>query len=356
VWLLNEPGCADLICINMNFSQAVISSFFLNFFRIIFQPFQPAIPIHISYISRLKLRKPKAMAEVGIIASGMGIASLGLQLLDNVKKLKEFWDSVKEAPDDVRYALTELEILRTIIDAIPKNDTDMPAISAASSTKCLELCYQVLDLLESLLNDMNQKIEKRVTRGSIRVVLKKDTIDRFRGRLRNAQDMLVLCRQTYFDAVQAERHRIQLELMEKIDECRRREFLELKAAYTSSMAPKMCVDTSNANNLQMTKPATSSNVVTRGMVRGRKPHFNRKLQTPSWFPCTHWAWDFSAYRAPAGWDFTFRQYYVIDYGSPAWIHVGNGDVAAMQLLFESKKATPFDRTPSGYTLLEVSYQ
>ncbi|PQE29043.1 Ankyrin repeat-containing domain protein [Rutstroemia sp. NJR-2017a BBW] len=291
------------------------------------------------------------MAEVGIIASGMGIASLGLQLLDNVKKLKEFWDSVKEAPDDVRHALIELEILRTIIDAIPKNDTDMPAISAASSARCLELCYQVLDLLEALMKDMNQRIEKRLTRGSIRVVLKKGTIDRFRGRLRNAQDMLVLCRQTYFDAVQAERHRIQLQRMDEIDECQRREFLEMKAAYTSFMAAKVCVDTSKSKDLQITKPATSSNITTVGMARGRKPHFKKKLQMPSWFPCTHWAWDFSAYRAPAGWDFTFRQYYILDEDSPLWKYMENEDIAAMQVLFGSKKATPFDRLPGGHTLL-----
>jgi hypothetical protein len=294
------------------------------------------------------------MAEVGIIASGMGIASLGLQLLDNVKKLKEFWDSVKEAPDDVRHALVELEILRTIIDAIPKNDSDMPAISAASSAKCLELCYRVLDLLEALLKDMNQRIEKRLTRGSIRVVLKKGTIDRFRDRLRNAQDMLVLCRQTYVDALQTERHRIQLQRMDEINECQRREFHEMKAAYSSFRAAKACVDTSNSKDLEMTKPAASSNVTTVGMARDRKPHFKKKLQVPSWFPCTRWAWDFSAYRAPAGWDFTFRQYYTLDLDSPAWRHVNTGDVIALQALFESKKATPFDRTANGYSLLEVS--
>ncbi|PQE31419.1 Ankyrin repeat-containing domain protein [Rutstroemia sp. NJR-2017a WRK4] len=329
VWLLDGLGCADLIRVNMNFSQA----------------FQ-----FISRILRSEFRNPRVMAEV--VASGMGIASLGLQLLDNVKKLKEFWDSVKEAPDDVRHALIELEILRTIIDAIPKNDSDMPAISAASSARCLELCYQVLDLLEALMKDMNQRIEKRLTRGSIRVVLKKGTIDRFRGRLRNAQDMLVLCRQTYFDAVQAERHRIQLQRMDEIDECQRREFLEMKAAYTSFMAAKVCVDTSKSKDLQITKPAMSSNITTVGMARGRKPHFKKKLQMPFWFPCTSWALDFSAYRAPAGWDFTFRQYYTLHRDSPAWRHVVAGDVVALQELFESKKATPFDRLPWGYTLLD----
>ncbi|KAM3077073.1 hypothetical protein ACMFMF_004989 [Clarireedia jacksonii] len=304
------------------------------------------------------------MAEVGIIASGMGIASLGLQLLDNVKKLKEFWDSVKEAPDDVRHALTELEILRTIIDAIPKNDADMPAIPAASSAECLKLCYQVLTLLEELLRDMSQRIEKRITRGSIRVVLKKGTIDKFRDRLRNAQDMLVLCRQTYLDAVQGERHRIQLQYMMKIDEYQRREFPELKAAYTSSMAAKVCVDISNLdsnsnsnsnsnNDLQTTKSATSSNITTVGIARGRKAHLKKKLQMPFWLPYANQTWDFSAYRAPAGWDFTFRQYYVIEGDSPAFKHVADGDVAALQVLFGSKKATPFDRDSNGYTLLDV---
>jgi len=41
-----------------------------------------------------------AMAEIGVIASGMGVASLAIQVADSLLKLKGFLDNVKEAPDE----------------------------------------------------------------------------------------------------------------------------------------------------------------------------------------------------------------------------------------------------------------
>lgn len=40
-------------------------------------------------------------AEIGGIASGIGVASFALQLLDGIKNLKQFWDDVQDAPEAI---------------------------------------------------------------------------------------------------------------------------------------------------------------------------------------------------------------------------------------------------------------
>jgi len=43
------------------------------------------------------------MAELGLAASGIGIASLALQVGDCIVRLKSFWDAVKDAPEEIKH-------------------------------------------------------------------------------------------------------------------------------------------------------------------------------------------------------------------------------------------------------------
>ena len=58
------------------------------------------------------------MAKLGIAVSGIGITSLGIQVADSVLKLKDFLDRVKEAPEDVKYNLKEIETLSLMFSEI----------------------------------------------------------------------------------------------------------------------------------------------------------------------------------------------------------------------------------------------
>ena len=48
------------------------------------------------------------MALVDAVASDMGIASLGIQIGDNLMKIKDFWDNVKEALGEMDHVLEEI--------------------------------------------------------------------------------------------------------------------------------------------------------------------------------------------------------------------------------------------------------
>ena len=56
------------------------------------------------------------MAEIlGVVASGAGVTSLGLQILENVDKLVEFFSRVQDAPSEVRFILEEVAILGNVL-------------------------------------------------------------------------------------------------------------------------------------------------------------------------------------------------------------------------------------------------
>lgn len=58
------------------------------------------------------------MAELGIIASGMGIVSFAIQISDSVLRLKIFFGSVKEAIEEIRYLIEEIQTLGLVLSEL----------------------------------------------------------------------------------------------------------------------------------------------------------------------------------------------------------------------------------------------
>lgn len=310
------------------------------------------------------------MAEIGAIASGMGIASLGLQLMDGIRKLKQFFDEVKDASEDMHYALEELEILGLTLSDIHTDNPSLPPIPAVTATKCLELCRRGTDMLSTIVKDLNGAISKRRMIGSTKVVLKKDTLEKFRNRLRDAQYMLILSRQTYSEALQLEYHKLQIEAVQSSACRQQQEFEELKASITHSIgilnplgvtnriaySPAIAYDDQLGGDYCGDDDEIDRHIENRTRFPSLKQtkRFQSKLKMPRWFSYTNFTWDFSGFQGPSGWTFSFRHYYTVGRKSPTWECVEKGDVSGMQVLFQSKKATPFDRTPWGTTLLDVN--
>jgi len=142
------------------------------------------------------------MAELGAIASGMGIASLAIQIGNGVLKLKSIWDEVKEAPEEIKYLIDEIETLSLVLSEIADSDdnegSDMtPIISDCAAAKCIEMCRKGADILSGVVKELDVEMTKRKRVGGFKTVLKKGTISRLRERLKSAQIMLMISHQTY---------------------------------------------------------------------------------------------------------------------------------------------------------------
>jgi hypothetical protein len=140
------------------------------------------------------------MAEAGLIIS---IASITIQITDSIKKLKDFWDMVKDAPEEIAYMIEEMEVLGLVMSdverAIKSNTPSAECtVDAIASARCLGLCKRGAEGLEKIVSDLAQELEKGGKRAGFKSALKKNTIDRLRERLRNVQSLMVLSQQTYY--------------------------------------------------------------------------------------------------------------------------------------------------------------
>jgi len=134
------------------------------------------------------------MAELGIIASGMGIVSLAIQIGDSVLRLKNFLESVKEAPEEIRYLIEEIQTLGLVLSELA---VDSALVTIPSVGKCMEFCSRSAEILAGIAKELDKDIGKKRRIGGIKVVLKKGEIEKLRERLRSAQFMLMLSNQTY---------------------------------------------------------------------------------------------------------------------------------------------------------------
>jgi hypothetical protein len=146
------------------------------------------------------------MAEaLALVSSGVGLASLAVQLVDSAIKLRCLWTDVKDAPEEVINLVHEIEVLGRLLGTIKAVHASVPgnAMFDAIFDQCCTLCEQGARNLESVARDLETLIKQKRTMGALRVVLKKDVVAEHRSRLERAKTSLLLAQQTYLSMQQA---------------------------------------------------------------------------------------------------------------------------------------------------------
>jgi hypothetical protein len=145
------------------------------------------------------------MAEVfAVVASGVGIASFAVQLLDSAVKLRRLWTDVKDAPAEVVDLVSEIEVLSRVLGTIKPIHPPTPgnATFDAVFNQCYSICEQGARNLERIARDLEMLIKRKKTMGALRIVLKKDIVADHRSRLERAKTSLLLAQQTYLSMQQ----------------------------------------------------------------------------------------------------------------------------------------------------------
>ena len=139
------------------------------------------------------------MAELGVISGSLGIVSLALQVSESVMKLKFFLDSIKDAPDEIKYTVRQIEALDLVLSSadVHEDDDDSSEATAVAMRTSKVFLVQAARALETSVKDLDLAIGKRRKVGSFKAVLKQSVIDKLKQRLRDAQDLLVLSNQYY---------------------------------------------------------------------------------------------------------------------------------------------------------------
>jgi hypothetical protein len=137
------------------------------------------------------------MAELGIAASGIGIASLALQVGHCVVRLKGFWDAVKDAPEEIKHLIEEIETLSIVLSDFETSEQPELNLGRDSTLRCLQFCKKAVGILDSIVKEVDAEVKKKKSVGSVTAVLKRDVIEKLRERLMTAQSILMLSNSIY---------------------------------------------------------------------------------------------------------------------------------------------------------------
>lgn len=85
-------------------------------------------------------------------ASGFAVISLAIQLADGVKKLCDFWNSVKDAPEDIQGVIADLRLLLIVLTEMAVEDQHVESDSALAAV--LKACNDKIHRLADLTNDL----------------------------------------------------------------------------------------------------------------------------------------------------------------------------------------------------------
>ena len=127
-------------------------------------------------------------------ASGIAVVSLAIQLGDGIKKLCDFWDSVKEAPDDVRAITADLKLLSSVLAEIASEEQHFepdPTLETA-----LKACCDNVTKLVRIANDMEPGFASKKPRIRIwtafRAAIKGESIQKSQKVLEGLKSTLTL--------------------------------------------------------------------------------------------------------------------------------------------------------------------
>ena len=151
------------------------------------------------------------MAEVfvGTLASGVTIGALGAQITIGVVKLKSLWNQIKDAPEDLRDLIEELEMLSQLLADAERDQEQNPlsglVLDPHSKSQCLRYCKKSVIQLKELTDDFADALETkgklRKTWSSAKIVFKKNETRRFESKLKRSIRLLSISLQLYQKSV-----------------------------------------------------------------------------------------------------------------------------------------------------------
>ncbi|KAK3172360.1 hypothetical protein OEA41_005681 [Lepraria neglecta] len=133
-------------------------------------------------------------------ASAIAVVSLAVQLADSVKKLCEFWSSVRDAPEDIHAIVTELELLSSGLPEIATGAQHVePDVALIAVLKDCTLKVKNLRTLVCEIDADFISTSPRIHRWTaFRAVLKNEKIKKFQEALERLKSTLLMAQQNQF--------------------------------------------------------------------------------------------------------------------------------------------------------------
>ncbi|KAJ5119992.1 hypothetical protein N7448_010661 [Penicillium atrosanguineum] len=146
------------------------------------------------------------MAEVIGIASGaITFATVVVQITESIITIKECWSQMRDAPDDLKYFVREIEVFGLILADIEETLSQESASAALQNSKhamqsfafCKEAAENLITIAQDLLKILRPAGGLLGSYAAMKVTLQKGKVEKHRSRLQNAVRLLQLSQQCY---------------------------------------------------------------------------------------------------------------------------------------------------------------
>jgi len=322
------------------------------------------------------------MAEVlGAVASGLTVVALPIQVGHSIKKLKNLWDGIKEAPADVRQLIDDITCLDQLIctfetDQIAQhqNHGPPPPLRPSLSMTLMSLREtknRLQELADDLSRDINSQGKIRRGKGVARFLLGKDKLEKHYAALERAKSTFTLAESVYHTPL-LQGHGVLLreihELLQNQAQMMQRP-TSTSTACVQKHAPyvpygsqstwlegtwlQYCFGSFYYEQISDLRPNIDKDAHNKLKRGSRQKRIKVEYISPSWLGSR--LFQVVGRHSHNGWDTKLRVWNVVPYDSPAFECVEAGDLEGLKRLLVDKQTSLNDKLDfNGDTLLHAA--
>ncbi|KAG9526791.1 hypothetical protein KCV07_g253, partial [Aureobasidium melanogenum] len=293
------------------------------------------------------------MAEVfGVVASGIGIAGVAAQAIDGIRKLQAFCNDIRDAPEEIKYLTTELEILLgTIANIETQIQRNSTLCGNMDPTPALRFVDQSVRSLNAVIEKLNAEIVQKRRMGSMKMAWRKKVLESHLMKIERSKTSLSLAVTAYSTELYlqtATRTDTKIDQL-SMDVTTLAVHRQTRVVPSSNPQDNDALQVGSSQQLGINNDDHWKSIRKRSRSSNMTPILAFSLALPSWL--AQQSLKISLSRAAQDWTLNLRSYRTISIDENIWDTIRDGDFDGMRNLIDSGQATVFDRIDNGLTLL-----
>jgi hypothetical protein len=146
------------------------------------------------------------MAEIfGAVASGAGLISLSMQLLESSQKLKSFCDTARNAPETVARLCFDLETMSLALHQFEQY-RQQDILGSELLSRCIKTCEQAVSRIQIAVDKIDRLLHKTRFAGRVYMGFKEPEVRMLLEDMEHAKSSLHLAYTSHCQYVVAERY------------------------------------------------------------------------------------------------------------------------------------------------------
>ncbi|EMC99827.1 hypothetical protein BAUCODRAFT_119399 [Baudoinia panamericana UAMH 10762] len=308
-----------------------------------------------------------AEAVLGAVASGAGLMSLSMDLLDSAQKLNKFFHNVRDAPQTVKDLAFDLETLSLAMQDLERH-RQQDKHDSRLLDRCLVRIRSSTSAISRTLDEMNKRLQQRPKIGRMYAAFKEEDLEDLLDKLERAKTSLMFASNMYWQSrngSRAESHAQQqqaymLQLM-SLQTQTLQSFQTLHATATIQLNSASCESASAATGGLVR--TTSGCEARDGTIKRRKrvapkdtawkASYRIDLSFMRSLGLTGRIWNIAMSHAACGFNFNLTSVTVRGQDAKIFRRLEHGDIMGVQELLSNGQASLHDVQPNGRNLLEV---